>query len=213
MKRMKKRILQLGVSLLMLAGLFVIPVQAKENGVRPQNVQIASIKKTIRKGDSFELKAKMTPYNADDNYLEWSIVKGKKVVRFADDDRYDDEVEFRALKAGTAKISCRIRGTDIKSTITVQVKKAAGGKITRVGAKERTISVNREFELKVKKARGVNENNLKWSIQNKSIVKFDDDDIYDDEMEFRAWKTGTTTIKCTNTVTKKSVTFTVHVIG
>lgn len=214
MKKIKKRILKLGVTLLMLAGIWVLPVQAEKSEVRPQTVQVASVKKTIRKGDTFELKAKLTPYNADDNYLDWSIAKGKNVVRFADSDRHDDEVEFRALKAGTAKISCQIRGTDIKSTITVKVKKAdATGKITRVGAKERTVSIHREFELKVKKAGGVKERNLKWTIGDTSIVRFDDDDVHDDEMEFQALKAGTTKIKCTNTATKKTVTFVVHVIA
>lgn len=212
MKKIKGKILRLGLSLFMLAGAFALPAQAERDHVRPQTVQVASPGRTIRKGDSFELKAKVTPYDADDDYLEWKIITGENVVRFDDEDRYDDEMEFRALKAGTAKISCQIRGTDIKSVVTVKVKKAASGsKITRVGAKERTVRVSGEFELEVKKKRGVREEDLKWSIEDRTVAEFDDDDIYDDEMEFRALKAGTTKIKCTHRRTKKSVTFIVHV--
>ena len=54
----------------------------------------------------------------------WSIVKGKKVIRFADsDDRYGDDMDFIAKKKGTVTITCTNTRTKKKVSYTIKVVK------------------------------------------------------------------------------------------
>lgn len=168
---------------------------------------------TVTAGEEFKLRVRTAPYDADDDYLRWKITSGSKFVRFDDNDRSDDEIEMIAQKKGTAKVTCSIRGTKKKVTFTIKVKdaKTAGKKIKIIGPEVRTIEAGDDFELKIKKYRGLSDRSLKWSIRDTSIVRFDDDDRYDDEVEFHARKIGSTTVTCKNTKTGQSVTFTVKV--
>ena len=68
------------------------------------------------------------------------------------------------------------------------------------------------FELRVKRSGGLSDNDLKWSIKNRNIVRFDDNDITDDEVELDARRTGTTTVSCYNRKTKKTITYTIRVV-
>lgn len=184
-----------------------IPVSA--DGVRPTSVKIAKTKMTVYKGSEFEVKAKI-PSKADDDYLRWTIVSGKGVIAFDDDDRNDDEIELKAKKTGTAVLKCYVKGkSKIKDTIKITVKKPTY-KFSRVGKAKRTVTVGKELELKVKKSGGTKDSHLKWTIQKKSILKFDDGNKGDD-VELKAKKAGTTKVYCTNTKTKKKITFTVTV--
>lgn len=179
----------------------------------PEKVSLKNL--TVTAGNKFELRATLSPINADDDQLVWSIVKGKKVISFTeDDDRYgDDEVEFKAIKAGTAKVCCKIKGTNKKAYATITVKAAPKGTITRVGKKNRTVEVGDDFELKVKKSVDIKNKYLKWSISNQKVVTFDDGNRYGNEVEFRAKKLGTATITCKNTRTQKKVKFKITVIN
>lgn len=212
MKIMKKIIAS--ILTLSLAILAVTPAHA--SGPKPTKITAISSKSvTVSVGNEFELKVKLTPVNAEDDYLRWSIVSGKNVVNFADSDRYDDEVDFRAVKTGTAKIRCKIAGTNKKVDFTVKVKKSAStGKLTRVGVQKRSVYVGQEFELEVKRSAGVNESDLQWTIDNPSIVGFEDyDDQYegDDEMDFIALKKGTTVITCKDKKSGSKISFTITV--
>ncbi len=183
----------------------------------PKPTSIKAVKKnvTVTVGHTVDLKVRTTPADADDDYLKWTIVKGKKYVRFEDSDRYDDEMEFYAVKAGTATVRCQIVGTDKKVTFKITVKKASTTKkITAVGSKTKTVNAGSEFELEVKKYKGLSDRKLTWSIADQSIVGFEDDDPddrHDDEIELIAYKAGTTTVTCKNTLTKQKVTFTITV--
>ena len=217
---MKKSIRQSLMSLLFLVALAVsllaVPnyVAKADDDVKPDKVSVKNKKITVTVGQEFELKAKMTPRNADDDYLVWSIVKGKNIVAFEDGDRIgDDEVELKALKKGTAKVKVKIKGTKKVAYVTITVKeKKKSTDIKRVGTKNRTVEVGDDFELEVKKSSGVKNKHLKWTISNRKIVKFDSDDKYGKEMEFEAKKTGTVTITCTNTKTKKKITYKITVV-
>lgn len=214
-KFLKKAVVSMFAAAVLLAGLPSSVACADYDDVKPRNVKITVKKKTVKQGKHFKLRAKMKPYYADDDQLIWSIVKGKKVIRFEDNDRDGNDAEFIALKKGTAKVCCRIRGTRKKAYVTVKVKASkagAGGTIRRVGPETRTVLSGSEFELEVHKSAGVRERDLKWSIGDTSVVWFEDDDRYDDEMDFRAVGAGTTEITCTNTKTGKAVSFTVKVI-
>ena len=87
--------------------------------------------------------------------------------------------------------------------------------ISREGKKKRSIRVNGELELEVKKTKGkgVKDRQLKWTVEDSSVLAFEDmdDGIYDDEMEFVGIKPGKTTVTCTNTANKEKVTFTITV--
>lgn len=187
---------------------------ADEN-IKPKKISAIGKKTiTVTAGKELELKVKMTPGYADDDYLHWKIISGSKYVSFDDYDRTDDELELRAKKAGTAKVRCTIKGTGKKVTFTVKVKAApkTTKKITIRGSQNRTVEVGDDFELKIKKYSGLKEKYLKWKIKDTSIIRFDDGDRTDDEVEFKARRTGKTTITCTNTKTNQSVKFTVTVI-
>lgn len=212
----RKSVISLLTALVLLTGIAVsMPVSA-DYDVFPTGVTMAVKKKTVKKGTHFELYARVSPYNADDDSLVWSIVKGKNVIRFEDYDivRDGDEQEFVALKKGTAKVCCQIVGTNKKAYTTIVVKKASSrGTIKRIGPKTRTISVGDDFDLEVRKSAGVRNKNLKWSIKNTSIVRFDEYNHYGDDVEFRAIAAGTTKITCKNKKTGKSVSFTVKVVN
>lgn len=166
--------------------------------------------KTVTAGSDFDLKVRMTPSYADENKLSWRIVKGSSYVRFDDDDRYDDEMEFTARRAGKAVIRCQIRGTNKYVDFNVTVK-APSYKISRVGSSTKYVRAGRDFELKVKKSDGLSDRYLRWTIANRSIVAFDDDDRTGDDVEFRARRKGTTKVTCKNTKTGKSITYTIRV--
>jgi len=173
---------------------------------RKQMVQVTA-------GREFELKVRMSPRNADDDFLTWEIVSGEKYICFEDRDLHDDEVDLIALKAGTAKVQCSISGTDEKVTFTVKVKKApkAAKRIKAYGNLNRTVERGDDFELKVKKYSGLKDRHLKWSIQDTEIITFDEYKHTGDDMDFRALKNGTTTITCTNKKTKQKISFTIQV--
>lgn len=185
-----------------------------DDDVKPTKVtKITSSKKTIRVGDEFELKAKVSPADADDDYLRWTIIGKKGIIKFDDDDKNDDEAEFKAVKAGTTKVRCSIKGKGKRysKTFKVTVKKPTY-KFSRIGKKNVKVEVGDDFELKVKKSSGLKDKHLKWSIKNTKIVDFDDDDRYGDEIELDAKKVGKTTVTCKNLKTKKTIKFSIQVI-
>lgn len=94
--------------------------------VMPTKIEPVSKKsRTVKKGKVIELKVLA---DGDDDYLYWTITKGKGVVKFNDNDRSDDDIELIAKKAGTAKVVCKIKGTNKKVTFKVKVKKTAKSK-------------------------------------------------------------------------------------
>lgn len=166
--------------------------------------------RSIKVGQGLELKVK-THNGAKERNLKWTVAN-TAIVAYADKDRYGDDMDFRAKKAGTTKITCKDTKTGDSVVYTVTVKKpASNDTISRVGAQARTYRVNREFELEVNKYNGAKKNNLKWSISNTAVVAFDDGDRYGDDMEFRTKKAGTATITCKDTKTGDKVTYKITV--
>lgn len=207
MKKMKK-LFAVALTVVLSAGsIAAIPANA-DSDVKPTKVSISKSKMTVYVGDEFEVKAKMNPGYADDDYLRWKITKGSSYIKFDDDDRNDDEAEFVAKKAGTAKVKVWIKGTKKSDTITITVKKKSS-KLTRNGKKERTVYVGDDIELKVK-ASGVSGRYLKWSIKDSSVLRFDDE-RYGKEVDVKGKKAGKTTVTCKNTKNNQKVTFTVTV--
>lgn len=207
--RVTRLLLLLAVAFTMICAA-VVPAKAAK--IKPTSITAVGKKtRTVYTGKEFELEVKMSSKKAEDDYLKWQIVSGSKYVRFEDNDRTGDDMEFKAVKAGTAKIRCTIKGTSKKVDFTVNVK-AAPKKITAVGKTSRTVKVGKDFELEVNKYSGLKDKNLKWSIGNTKIVCFEDRDRTGDEVEFEAVKTGKTTITCKDSTTGQKVTFTITVV-
>ena len=196
----------------MLLGNTSAAIVSADDDIKPVSVDIVGSKKTVYAGSTFELRAKTTPSDADDDALYWTVVGNKNIVRL-EKDRSDDELEVKALKEGTTKIRCHIKGTSKKDYITITVKKKkTNGDISKSGSLTRTVEAGDDFELKVKKPSGLNDKYLKWSIKDTKILGFDDNDITDDEVELYAKKPGTTTVSCRNSKTKTTITYTIKVI-
>lgn len=202
----------LTVCLCLLSGLGV----SAAHGRKPTLIKAYGIQNpTVTVGADFELKVKA---NGEDDYLTWNI-KGKKgIIAFENLDRNDDEMDFHALKSGTTKVICKIKGTSQKVAFKVTVKEVPSStfKISRVNPENITISAGEDLELKVRKSsKMIGDRQLKWSIEDTSIVGFDDvdyDEVYDDEIDIIGLRPGTTTVKCTYLPTGKSVDYTVNVI-
>lgn len=189
-------------------------VFADSHAVCPKKVtKITCSQKTVRVGDKFELKACTSPLDADDDYLTWSIVGKKGIIQFDDDDRHDDEMEFKALKTGTTKVRCSVTGKGKKysKTFTVTVKQASY-EFSRKGSKNVQVLLGDDFELEVKKCSALKDKDLKWSIKDTKIVDFEDNDRYGDDVDLIAKGVGKTTVTCKNLKTKKTITFYVEVI-
>lgn len=128
MGKLKKTFLSMMTAAMLLSAVFAFTAYADEDDhydydPKPTQIRVVDKVKTVTAGKKFKVRVRMSPQGAEEDYLKWTIVKGKKVVRFDDDDRSDDEVEFKALKKGTAKLRCQIRGTKKKVYITVHVKR------------------------------------------------------------------------------------------
>lgn len=208
MKKKLRNIIALLLVVVLAAG-NVGTLTASAAGKKPTSVEITTSKKTAYVGSKFELKAKISK-NSDDDYLRWSIVGTEGIIKITDDDTHDDEVEFKALKVGTTKVKCYVKGTDLASYATVTVKKPTYS-FSRVGAASQTVYVGDEFELEVKKSGGTKDSHLKWSIKDTSIVKFADKDKTGDDVELKAKAAGTTTVTCTNTKTDKKISYKITV--
>ena len=178
---------------------------------KPQNLNITLTRKALYTGTTYTLKATYSPSNANENYLNWAIVGTKGIIEFAETDVRDNDVKIRALKPGTTKVRCHIIGTSKLDYVTITVKNPPNN-IAAVGSLTKIAELGDDFELEVKKRSGFNENYLRWTIRNTNIVRFDDDDRIDDEVEFKAIRTGTTTVTCTDLSTNKSITYTIRVV-
>lgn len=206
------------IALMVLTILSPASAGAKQSTVvKPTKVAPVAKKVSVKEGDKFELKAKMTPSFAEGDYLVWSIKKGKDIIAFKDNDRTGDDADFIAKKKGSAKVVVKIKGTKKKAVFLVTVNDKAGtittgGKIKAADSLNQTEEIGCEFDLEVKKTGDVSASDLEWSIENTSIAKLSPDSGTGFEAEFIALKEGTTKITCTYTVTNQKVVYTVKVV-
>ena len=90
---------------------------------------------SIIKGKIFELEVDK-PESVKDKNLTWNI-KDSSIVTFAGKERHDDDIKFKALKAGTTKITCRNTKTDKKINFKITVKNVK--KATKGSSQNKTI--------------------------------------------------------------------------
>ena len=201
MKRAAKQVLIVLLVVMAVIGTGNISAQADYNW-KPKKVSIAQSAKKVSQGKEFEIRAKVTPIDAEDDYIRWEIISGKKYVKFEDRDRTGDEMDFIAVKPGKAKIRCYVQGKS---------KKKYGDTITVTVTKKKS-----DFDLEVKKGSSIKNSQLKWEISDTSIVSFAERKTTGTDVEFYAEKTGTVRVTCTCTSGKakgKKVVYTVNVIA
>lgn len=167
---------------IILAGVMLIgsaaaaPVKADNDPKPTQITRLSAVSKTVKTGKEFEIKAYTGLREFEDDYLVWSV-SNHKVVGFEDRDRTGDDMDFRAKKAGTAYISCRIIGTDVKKTCKVKV---INGK-ARITVDDRFMDVDKgEWEDIEAKLVGGNYKNRKltYKVSNKRIIRVKRGKVY-----------------------------------
>lgn len=173
--------------------------------------RVGNQNRTYTKGKEFELKVTKKG-TFSDSKLKWTI-GNTSVVKFADDDRYGDDMEFRAVGAGTTTVSCNNLLTGGKISFKVTVKAPASNYyIKRVGNATKTVEVDDDLELRVSKGTALNANQIKWSIDNTSILRFEDGDNYGAEVEVEGRRIGTTKVRATNLKTGAQAVYTIKVV-
>lgn len=155
-----------------------IPVKA-ENDPKPTRItRLSSTSKTVRTGKEFEIKAYTGLRDFDEDDLVWSV-NNTKIVKFEDRDRTGDDMDFVAGKAGTAYITCQIRGTDEKKTCKVKVTERKGK--ARIAVEDKTMDVDQgEWEDIEAKLVGGNYKNRKltYKVSNKKIIRVKRGKVY-----------------------------------
>lgn len=142
---MKKRLTAAILTLVMSLSL-ALPAAA---ATKPTSISITG-KKTVYVGKKIELDSKISPKKAKvkDSKIVWTSSKPSvaKVL-----DKKDDDTEIKGMKAGTATITVKIKGTNIKATHKVTVKKAKTTSSTSTASDEKKIKTYKEEAVALKK--------------------------------------------------------------
>lgn len=172
--------------------------------------RVGKATRSVSVGQKFELEVREGAA-LDDNDIKWSMNK-KGIVKFIDKDLYDDEVDLKALKKGTVKVTAKNLVTGGKIVYTIKVKEKSGSiYISRVGKSTKYVEVDDDLELKVKKGSGLKNSQIKWTISDESILRFEDGDNIGKEVEVEGMKKGTVKVTAKNLVTGGKIVYTVKV--
>lgn len=205
---MRRKLTATVTALAMALTVFAVPVSAA--GGDNLISRVGAKDRTVKVGQEFELEVR-EGRALNDNDIKWTS-SNTAIVKYAENDRYDDEMEFRAVKKGSVKITAKNLETGGKIVYNITVKPKNGSVyISRVGNASRTYAPNREFELRVKKGDALKGSQIKWTIGNTNIVRFDDDDRYGVEVELESKKAGTTKVTAHNLQTGGKIVYTITV--
>lgn len=209
MKRTRKIIASTLALALLLTCFNVFTVSAATGSNKISRVGKAT--RTVTVGQNFELEVKEGSA-LDDNDMKWSLNKSG-IVKFTDRDRYDDEVDLKAIKKGTVKVTCKNLVTGGKIVYTVIVKEKSNSiYISRIGSATKKVELGDDIDLKVKKGSGLKNSQIKWTISDKSILRFEDGDNIGSEVEVEAKKLGTTKVTVKNLKTGGQLVYTIKVV-
>lgn len=207
---MKKtiRFLAIALSAIVAAGSIApVTAEAASNTIS----RVGSKERSVYVGKEFDLEVRKNG-SFSDNKIYWTI-GDTSIVKFDDNDRYDDDIELKAVKAGTTKVTAKNLITGGKIVYKVTVKKASGSiYISRVGKATKTVEVDDDIELRVKKGSGLKNSQIKWSIADTSILRFEDGDNLGTEVEVEARRTGTTKVTAKNLKTGGKIVYTIKVV-
>lgn len=209
MKRTRKIVASALALALLLTCFNVFTVSAATGSNKISRVGKAT--RTVTVGQNFELEVREGSA-LDDNDMKWSLSKSG-IVKFTDRDRYDDEVDLKAIKKGTVKVTCKNLVTGGKIVYTVNVKEKSNSiYISRIGSATKKVELGDDIDLKVKKGSGLKNSQIKWTISDKSILRFEDGDNIGREVEVEAKKLGTTKVTVKNLKTGGQLVYTVKVV-
>jgi hypothetical protein len=204
---MKKRLTATITALALVLTVFAVPVSAA--GGNKWIERVGNATRSVTVGQEFELKVNHGR-GLDDDQIKWTI-GNVNIVKFAEDDRFDDEIELRAVKAGTVKVTANNLATGGKLVYTINVKaKAQGFWIERVGSAKRYVEVYDDLDLKVRKGAGLQNNQIKWTISNTNLARFENGKNIGREVEVETkGKTGTVKVTAHNLKTGGQLVYTV----
>ena len=116
--------------------------------------QMSGASKVIEVGEKFELKVFAKGSGIDEDDFIWSS-SDESVIALCDDQNTGDDMDFKAVGAGQATLTCRIAGTDIAQTCVVTVKekenKDKSYQLKNVGVTRFDSKTKKELTLKVGK--------------------------------------------------------------
>lgn len=204
---MRRRLTATITALALALTVFAVPVSAA--GGNNWIERVGNAARTVNPGQEFELKVNHGR-GLDDDQIKWTI-SNVNVVKFADDDKFDDDIELKAVKAGTAKVTANNLATGGKLVYTITVKaKSQGFWIERVGKAKRYVESDDDIELKVRKGAGLKNNQIKWSSSNTNLLRFENGKNLGQEVELEArGKTGTVKVTAKNLKTGGKIVYTV----
>lgn len=204
MKKNLKRVVALALTAVVAAGSFALPAEAANKTIS----RVGNKNRSYSTGSEFELEVRRNG-GLSENKVKWTI-GNTSIVKYDDDDRYDDEMEFRAVKKGTTTITAKnlVTGGKISYKITV---KSPSNTISRVGDKSKSLKEGKQLELSVKKNGNFDDSNLEWVIADSSIVRFEDNEIHDNEVEIIGLVPGKTTVTCKNLLTGGKIDYNITV--
>jgi hypothetical protein len=150
--------------------------------------------------------------NVKDSDLWWSVSSGSNVVKITSSDRSDEDVTIKGLKAGTAKVRCKNKVTGGSLYYTIKVTKLGAYNIAKVGNYTKKVEVGDDLELNVVKGSKLKNSEIKWSVGNTNILRFEDGDKTGTEVEVEARKIGTTKVTVKNLHTGGKIVYTIKVV-
>lgn len=116
--------------------------------------QMSGASKVIEVGEKFELKVFAKGSGIDEDDFIWSS-SDESVIVLCDDQNTGDDMDFKAVGAGQATLTCRIAGTDIAQTCVVTVKdkenKDKSYQLKNVGVTRFDSQTKKELTIKVGK--------------------------------------------------------------
>ncbi|MCD7743978.1 MAG: hypothetical protein LUI13_01585 [Lachnospiraceae bacterium] len=121
---MKKNLLKKLTTVLLTSALLISSVLPASAAASATKIRIKTSVSSMTVGETIELDTKITPSYVDvkDSKIVWSS-SNTSVIKILDN--YDDEIDIKAVGTGTATITVKISGTNLKATKKITVKKAS----------------------------------------------------------------------------------------
>lgn len=166
--------------------------------------------RTVNKGSEFDLKVKLGGL-INENKVKWTIAD-TSIVGYDDDDRYDNEMEFYAKKGGTTKITAKNLLTGGKVVYTIKVKQPSSYGIFRVGNLTKTVELGDEIDLRVNKGDALSYDKVEWTIEDPSILAFEDGNRYGPSVEVEGLQIGTSKVTVQNLHSGAKINYTIKVV-
>lgn len=181
--------MKLRTSLCMFTAVFLFCGLTALAAPKAKSIDIETNKKTLKIGQKLEMDAEIYPDSArvKDRNILWSSSKPNvvKILR-----NRDDETKVKALKTGTARITVRIRGTKIKDTVKITVKKKTSKSSStstytkKISAYKNDVKAYEKSITSLKPAATYKERRTQYYSWEKKLDKISDKlDLLDDQLE------------------------------